>query len=90
MGILELHFHDSQFDVSPSMSTGGSDSEEESGGIGWRSKRSSGEESEEESGSSGPGVGAVLALVVLVGVAALVGIRRRGGSEESEDVTLEA
>jgi hypothetical protein len=91
MGLIELHFHESKFDFSPSVTTGadeetaleaadseGDDEDVESAG--WKDE---GSES-----SSSAGVGALVALVVLVMFAALVGLKRRGGDDE--DVELEA
>jgi len=93
MGLIELHFHESKFDFSPSVTTGaeeelpsetadseGDDEDVES--VGWT------EDAEAYESSSSTGLGALVALVVLVALAALVGLKRRGG--DSEDVELEA
>ncbi|MGB9965216.1 hypothetical protein [Halobacterium sp. CBA1126] len=91
MGLIELHFHESEFDFSPSVVTGADEElalEDEDGddedveSAGWKS-----EGDDEADSSSVAGAGAVVALVVLVVLGALVGWKRRGGDE---DVELEA
>jgi hypothetical protein len=99
MGILEFHFHDAEFDFSPSMTTGGEDveaafsddSEAESEAT-EEPEAFGGEESGDESSESA-GVGALIALGVLVALAVLAGLRRRSSDSEpepSEEVELEA
>ncbi len=92
MGLIELHFHESEFAFSPSVTTGaGEDSALEAGdesegddedieSIGWKD--------EDAESSNATGLGALVARVVLVVLAALVGWKRRGGDDE--DVELEA
>lgn len=92
MGLIELHFHESEFDFSPSVTTGaGEESALEVGdereaaaedveSVGWKD--------EEAASSSATGLGALVALVVLVVLAALVGWKRRSSGDE--DVELEA
>lgn len=86
MGILEVHFHDSQFDFSPSMQTGGDellDEQAEAEAEGAESEDGTMVEPDEESGSGG--LGAVVALAVLVVLGALVGLRRRRGGDDDDD-----
>lgn len=92
MGLIELHFHDADFDFSPSMVTGGDDAaaledadgdDEDIESTGWAS------EPDDESGG-GTGIGAVVALVVLVVLAALVGWKRRTGNADTDDIKLDA
>jgi hypothetical protein len=85
MGILEVHFHDSQFDFSPSMNTGGDDPLEEAAD-GDDEAAEDGTVIEPEDGESGSGgMGAVVALGVLVALGALVGLRRRRSGDDGED-----
>jgi hypothetical protein len=81
MGILEIHFHESDFDFSPSVGKGSKSSE---------SSSEDGTMLEPDSESDDSGIGALLALGVLVALGLLVGMRRRGnggeaGSEYGED-----
>lgn len=94
MGLIELHFHESEFDFSPSVTTGAGEKALEAGeveesdeaadedveSVGWKD--------EEAASSSATGLGALVALVVLVVLAALVGWKRRSSGDE--DVELEA
>ncbi|MXR21208.1 hypothetical protein [Halobacterium bonnevillei] len=99
MGILEFHFHDAEFDFSPSMTTGGedvetafSDDSEAESETTEEPEAFASEESGNESSESA-GVGALIALGVLVALAVLAGLRRRSTDSEpepSEEVELEA
>lgn len=77
MGILELHFHESDFNFAPSVGSG-DEGEESSGGDGTLV--------EPDSESDDGGVGALIALGALVVLGLLVGMRRRrsGGDDGDE------
>ncbi|MFB6071630.1 MAG: hypothetical protein ABEJ88_01535 [Halobacterium sp.] len=89
MGIIEFHFHEPSFDFAPSIGkeTGGEDAGESESD--HESTLEVGDGEQYESGASG--VGALVALAVLVVLAAAVGLkRRRGGSEEpAEEAEIE-
>lgn len=94
MGILEFHFHDAEFDFSPSMTTGGEDVEEVFSSES-EAESEAAEAAEEDVGESSDsvGVGALIAIGVLVALAVLAGLRRRSSDSEaepSEEVELEA
>jgi len=78
MGILELHFHEADFNFAPSVGADGEldESDDEDGTV---------LEPDSEADDGGPG--ALLALGVLVVLGVLVGLRRRrsGGSEDSSE-----
>jgi len=78
MGILEFHFHESDFNFAPSVGADG-ESDESSTEDGTML------EPDAESGDGGSGVGALVALGVLVALGLLVGMRRRNGGEESDE-----
>ncbi|MDH5019788.1 hypothetical protein [Halobacterium rubrum] len=91
MGILEVHFHESEFDFSPSMQTGGDEPlDEATDDAAADTEDGTMVEPDEESGSGG--LGAVVALAVLVALGTLVGLRRRRGGDDGEaaDETDEA
>jgi hypothetical protein len=94
MGILEFHFHDAEFDFSPSMTTGGEDVEEVFSGESEAESEATAEaEADVDESSDSAGVGALIALGVLVALAVLAGLRRRSRDSEvesSEEVELEA
>jgi LPXTG-motif cell wall-anchored protein len=73
MGILELHFHESDFNFAPSV--GASDEADESS-----SEDGTMLEPDSESGDSG--IGALVALGMLVALGLLVGMRRRRNGDE--------
>ncbi|SEW29853.1 MYXO-CTERM sorting domain-containing protein [Halobacterium jilantaiense] len=77
MGILELHFHESDFNFAPSVGANDDDDILES-------NSEDGTMLEPDSDPDDGGAGALLALGVLVVLGVLVGLRRRrnGGSEE--------
>jgi len=76
MGILELHFHESDFDFSPSIGTGGDADHDSSGEDGTMV-----EPDTEDDG----GPGALLAFGLLIVVGVLVGLRRRRSGGEDGD-----
>lgn len=76
MGLLEFHFHDADFDFSPSMNRGGSSDDRPS-------VESTDWESDDDSG--GIGKGAIVALLVLVAIGAVVGMRRRRSGGEADE-----
>ncbi|GAA0288410.1 hypothetical protein [Halobacterium noricense] len=93
MGLIEVHFHESEFDFSPSMVTGAGEqaleaTEEESDETADEDVESVGWKDEEAEPSSSAGLGALVALAVLVVLAALVGLKRRSSGDE--DGELEA
>lgn len=99
MGILEFHFHDAEFDFSPSMTTGGEEVEEAFSGESEAESEATeqlgeyGNEEYADESSESAGVGALIALGVLVALAVLAGLRRRSSDSEaepSEEVELEA
>jgi len=88
MGILEVHFHESDFSFSPSVGPNGEPEE---------SSSEDGTVVEPDSESGDSGVGALVALGVLVALGLLVGMRRRrnGGDEtdeygEEEEISISA
>ena len=89
MGILELHFHESDFNFAPSV---GKDDESDA------PSSDDGTILEPDSESDDGGPGALLALGLLVVIGVLVGLRRRrsGGSEdgseygEDEEISISA
>lgn len=123
MGILDLHFHDSEFTFAPSATMSGSDETESSSGqkmsgklpkIGLGRSRSSKEsesssettdssgasettttemsDTEESESSSGgskakKGIGALVGLVFLVGIAVVM--KQRRGGQESDDMDID-
>ncbi|MCG1003602.1 MULTISPECIES: hypothetical protein [Halobacterium] len=92
MSLIEVHFHESEFDFAPSLITDASEAsaleteaddeaaDEDVESAGWE------DDAEPEQGSSA-GLGAVVALVVLVALGAVVGWKRRGSDDE--DVELD-
>lgn len=82
MGILEVHFHDSEFDFSPSMQTGGDELTDEQAEAAT-TDTADGTAAEPDEASDGRGLGIVVALAVLVVVAALVGLGWRWSGDDS-------
>ena len=77
MGILELHFHESDFNFAPSVGPDGESDE---------SSTEDGTVLEPDRESDDGGVGALVALGVLVVLGLLVGMRRRrSGSDEGDE-----
>lgn len=87
MGIIEFHFHDAEFGFSPSVSKG---SEDDADAESTDSEEVVDWETDAGESDRSPGLGAVVALVVLVALAAVAGLKRRQGSEDDEEVELEA
>lgn len=95
MGLIELHFHESEFDFSPSLVTSADEesaleaveneddeaADEDVESVGWKTDS-------DAASSSSAGLGALVALAVLVVLGALVGWKRRSSGDE--DVELEA
>ncbi|MFB6107056.1 MAG: hypothetical protein ABEJ70_08785 [Halobacteriaceae archaeon] len=85
MGLLELHFHDSEFTFAPRGTVGGSGTESDGG-----ADEAPAVESEDRGAAARPGggrgLGVIVGLLVLVAVAYAV---RRFGGEEPVEVEIE-
>jgi MYXO-CTERM domain-containing protein len=88
MGIIEFHLHEPDFDFSPSMTTGrGSDDSkatDDKSSMDTKQMDLDTEWSPDEE-ESGRGVGKFLALAVLVGLGAILAMRRRSGGTDRTD-----